>query len=109
MEGCVMAGRRYIVRTFKNGVNHIWDTATEKCIHWEKVQERIPKEEFDELYKKFMTKQTKKEKVAESMPKLSEILNEVVTVYSEKISIEEIVGALEMCKTHALTLHKTKK
>ena len=24
------------------------------------------------------------------------------------LSIEEIIGALEMCKTHALTLHKTK-
>jgi len=100
---------RYIVRTFKNGVKHFWDTETGSCIHYAKVQDRIPKKEFNKLYKEFNSKQSKKENVTESLPKLSEILSEVINVYSEKISIEEIIGALELCKTHALTLHKTKK
>ena len=107
-EGYVMAGR-YIVRKFKNGVKHFWDTDIGSCIHWSKVQERIPKKEFDKLFEQFNNKQSKKENVTDSLPKLSDILSEVIEVYSEKISIEEIVGALELCKTHALTLHKTKK
>ena len=41
-----MAGR-YIVRKFKNGVKHFWDTDTASCIHWSKVKELIPKKEFD--------------------------------------------------------------
>ena len=103
-----MAGR-YIVRTFKNGVKHFWDTEIGSCIHYSKVQKLIPKKEFNKLYKEFNSKQPKKENVTESLPKLSDILNEVINVYSEKISVEEIVGALEMCKTHTLTLYKTKK
>jgi len=103
-----MSGR-YIVRTFKNGVKHFWDTETGSCIHYTKVQERIPKKEFAKLYKEFNSKQSKKEDVTEPLPKLSDILNEVVTVYSDKTSIEEIVGALEMCKIHVQTLHKIKK
>ena len=103
-----MSGR-YIVRKFKNGVKHIWDTEAGSCIHHSKVKERIPKKEFDKLYKDFMSKQPKKENVAEQLPKLSDILNEVVNVYSDKISIEEIIGALEMCKIQAQSLHKVKK
>ena len=108
MEGHKMAGR-YIVRKFKNGVKHFWDTDTGSCIHWSKVQERIPKNEFDKLFAQFNNKQPKKRDVNEPLPKLSDILGEVITLYSDKISIEEIVGALELCKTHALALHKTKK
>lgn len=100
---------RYIVRKFKNGVKHFWDTDTGGCIHWSKVKERIPKKEFDKLFEQFNSKQPKKEDVAEPLPKLSDILNEVINLYAEKTSIEEIVGALELCKTHVLTLHKTKK
>ncbi len=99
---------RYIVRKFKNGVKHFWDTETGKCIHWSKVKEQIPKKEFDKLFEKFNSKQPKKEDALEQLPRLSDILTEVVSVYSEKTSIEEIVGALELCKTYALTLHKTK-
>jgi hypothetical protein len=103
-----MAGR-YIVRQFKNGVKHIWDTEVGSCIHHSKVKERIPKKEFDKLYKEFMSKQPKKENAVESLPKISEVLSEVVSVYSDKISIEEIIGALELCKTQTLTLHNTTK
>jgi len=103
-----MAGR-YIVRKFKNGVKHFWDTETSSCIHWSKVKELVPKKEFDKLFAQFNNKQPKKENVTEPLPKLSDILGEVINLYSTKISIEEIVGALELCKTHALTLHKIKK
>jgi len=103
-----MAGR-YIVRKFKNGVKHFWDTDIGSCIHWSKVKERIPKKEFDKLFEQFNSKQSKKENVTAPLPKLSDILSEVINLYSEKISIEEIVGTLELCKTHALTLHKSKK
>jgi len=103
-----MAGR-YIVRKFKNGVKHFWDTDAGSCIHWTKVKERIPKKEFDKLFEQFNSKQSKKENVTEPLPKLSDILSQVINLYSEKTSIEEIVGALELCKTHALTLHKAKK
>jgi vacuolar-type H+-ATPase subunit I/STV1 len=103
-----MSGR-YIVRTFKNGVKHFWDTETGSCIHYSKVQERIPKKEFAKLYKEFNSKQSKKENVTEPLPKLSDILIEVLSVYSDKTSIEEIIGSLEMCKTYALTVHQTKK
>ena len=103
-----MAGR-YIVRKFKNGVKHFWDTETGKCIHWSKVKEQVPQKEFDKLFEKFNDKQPKKENATEPLPKISDILSEVINVYSEKISIEEIVGALELCKTYALTVHKTKK
>lgn len=103
-----MAGR-YIVRKFKNGVKHIWDTEESTCIHHSKVKERIPKKEFDKLYKEFMTKQSKKVDTTEQLPKISDILSEVINVYSDKVSIEEIVGALELSKTYALTMHKTKK
>ena len=102
-----MAGR-YIVRKFKNGVKHFWDTNTSSCIHWSKVKECISKKEFDKLFEQFNSKQPKKEDVTEPLPKISDILGEVINVYSDKISIEEIVGALELCKTHALTLHKAK-
>jgi len=108
MEGYVMAGR-YIVRKFKNGVKHFWDTDAGSCIHWTKVKERIPKKEFDKLFEQFNSKQPKKENITEPLPKLSDILSEIINVYSEKISIEEIVGALELCKNHTLALHKTKK
>jgi len=108
IEGYVMPGR-YIVRKFKNGVKHFWDTDTGSCIHWSKVKECIPKKEFDKLFEQFNSKQPKKEDVTELLPKLSDILSEVINVYSEKISIEEIIGALELCKVHALTLNKTKK
>jgi hypothetical protein len=101
-----MAGR-YIVRKFKNGVKHFWDTDKKECIHWSKVKELIPEKEFDTLFKQFNNKQHKKP--AEQLPKLSDILTEIISVYSDKTSIEEIIGALEMSKTHALTLHKTKK
>lgn len=101
-----MAGR-YIVREFKNGVKHFWDTENRECIHWSKVKELIPEKEFGTLFKQFNNKQHKKS--VEPLPKLSDTLIEVISIYSEKISIEEIVGALELCKTHALTLHKTKK
>jgi hypothetical protein len=67
------------------------------------------KKNLQKLFEDFNCKQPKKKKVAEPLPKLSEILSEVIAVYSTKTSIEEIVGALELCKTHALTLHKTKK
>jgi vacuolar-type H+-ATPase subunit I/STV1 len=107
MKGYVMGGR-YIVRTYKNGVKHFFNTDTGRCIHWSKVKERIPKEEFDELFEQFNDKQSKKKNVAEPLPKLSDMLSDVINVYSEKISIEEIVGALELCKIHALTLNKTK-
>jgi hypothetical protein len=103
-----MAGR-YIVRTYKNGVKHFYDTEKKQCIHWSKVEQLIPKKEFAKLFEEFNCKQPKKKKVAEPLPKLSEILSEVIDVYSAKTSIEEIIGALELCKTHALTLHKTKK
>jgi len=103
-----MAGR-YIVRKFKNGVKHFWDTDTGSCIHYSKVKELIPKKEFDKLFEQFNNKESKKENVIQPLPKLSEILNEIINVYSEKISTEEIVGALEMCKTQVLTLHRTKK
>jgi len=103
-----MAGR-YIVRTFKNGVKHFWDTEKLECIHYSKVQELIPKKEFAKLFEDFNCKQPKKKKVTEPLPKLSDMLSEVIDLYSTKTSIEEIVGALELCKTHALTLHKTKK
>ena len=102
-----MAGR-YIVRKFKNGVKHFWDTDTGSCIHWSKVKELIPKKEFDKLFQQFNNKQPKKEDVAEPLPKLSDMLREVINVYSEKTSIEEMVGALELCKTYTLTLHKSK-
>ena len=107
-EGYVMANR-YIVRKFKNGVKHFWDTDAGSCIHWAKVKERIPEKEFDKLFEQFNSKQPKKEKIDEPLPKLSDILSEVINVYSEKTSIEEIIGALELCKTHVLTLYKTKK
>ncbi len=103
-----MAGR-YVVRTFKNKVKHFWDTETGSCIHHSKVKERIPKKEFDRLFEEFNNKQPKKNDVSEPLPKLSDILNEIITVYSNKTSIEEIVGALEMCKIHVQTLHKIKK
>ena len=103
-----MAGR-YIVRKFKNGVKHFWDTEAGSCIHWSKVKELVPKKEFDKLFEQFNNKQSKKEKVTEPLPKISDILNEVINLYSTKISIEEIVGALELCKTHALTMHKIRK
>ncbi len=103
-----MAGR-YIVRKFKNGVKHFWDTEAGSCIHWSKVKELVPKKEFDKLFEQFNNKQPKKEKVTEPLPKISDILNEVINLYSTKISIEEIVGALELCKTHALTMHKIRK
>ena len=103
-----MAGR-YIVRKFKNGVKHFWDTETGSCIHWSKVKELVPKKEFDKLFEQFNNKQPKKENVTEPLPKISDILSEVINLYSTKISIEEIVGALEMCKTHALTMHKIRK
>lgn len=103
-----MAGR-YIVRKFKNGVKHFWDTDTGGCIHWSKVKERIPKKEFDKLFEQFNNKQPKKQDTTEPLPKLSDILSEVINAYSDKTSIEEIVGALELCKTYALTLHNTKK
>lgn len=103
-----MAGR-YIVRKFKNGVKHIWDTEERTCIHYSKVKERIPKKEFDKLYKEFISKQPKKEIVTDQLPKLSDILSEVINVYSTKTSIEEIVGALELAKTYALSSHETKK
>jgi hypothetical protein len=98
---------RYIVRTFKNGVKHFWDTEKHECIHYSKVQELVPEKEFDILFKEFNNKQHKK--TAEPLPKLSDILSEIVGVYSEKTSIEEIVGALEMAKTRALSLDKVKK
>jgi hypothetical protein len=104
----MMAGR-YIVRKFKNGVKHFWDTETGSCIHWSKVKELVPKKEFDKLFEQFNNKQPKKENVTEPLPKISDILSEVINLYSTKISIEEIVGALEMCKTHALTMHKIRK
>lgn len=100
---------RYIVREFKNGVKHFWDTQTKSCIDWTKVKDLIPKKEFDKLKKEFDNKQPKKNEVTAPLPKLSDILSEVIKLYSEKISIEEIVGALELCKTHALTVYKTKK
>ena len=100
---------RYIVRTYKNGVKHFFDTDTGKCIHWSKVKDRIPKDEFDELFEQFNDKQPKKRNVAKSLPKISEILSEVIDVYSGKISIEEIIGALEMCKTRAIASEKTTK
>jgi hypothetical protein len=100
---------RYIVRKFRNGVKHMWDTEAGSCIHHSKVKERIPKKEFDKLYKEFMSKQSKKEDITAPLPKLSDILSEVISVYSDNTSIEEIVGALEMCKTRVQTLHKTKK
>ena len=103
-----MAGR-YIVRTFKNGVKHFWDTEKLECIHHSKVEQLIPKKEFARLFEEFNCKQPKKKKVNEPLPKLSDILSEIIDVYSAKTSIEEIVGALELSKTHALTLHKTKK
>ena len=86
-----------------------WGTEIGSCIHFSKVKERIPKKEFDKLYKEFNNKQTKKEKVNEPLPKLSDILSEVIDVYSKKTSVEEIIGALEMCKNRTLSLHKTKK
>jgi hypothetical protein len=104
----MMAGR-YIVRKFKNGVKHFWDTETGSCIHWSKVKELVPKKEFDKLFEQFNNKQPKKENVTEPLPKISDILSEVINLYSTKISIEEIVGALELCKTHALTMHKIRK
>ena len=108
MEGYVMAGR-YIVKKFKNGVKHMWDTETGKCIHWDKVKERIPKEEFDELFEDFNRKQPKKSKKGvQPFPKISEILSDVIGVYADKISIEEIVGALEIAKNHAMSLHEEK-
>lgn len=103
-----MAGR-YIVRKFKNGVKHFWDTDTGSCIHWTKVKERIPEKEFEKLFEQFNSKQPKKQPVTEQLPKISDVLREVVEVYSDKISIEEIVGALEMCKNQVLTLSKPKK
>ena len=106
-EGYEMAGR-FIVREFKNGVKHFWDTEAGTCIHWSKVKERIPEKEFDNLFKQFNSKQPKKKNTIEPMPKISDILSEVVSVYSDKISIEEIIGALELCKTQVLTQHKEK-
>ncbi len=106
-KGDIMPGR-YIVRKFKNGVKHFWDTEKRECIHHSKVKELIPKKEFDVLFKQFNSKQPQKEVIAESLPKLSDILNEVIDLYSVKISLEEIVGALELAKTRALTLHKQK-
>ena len=105
-----MAGR-YIVRKFKNGVKHFWDTDKSECIHHSKVKELIPKKEFDILYEEFNRKQpkkvnTKKKNVTEQLPKLSDILSEVIDAYSDKISIEEMIGALEMCKTRTLALGK---
>jgi hypothetical protein len=99
---------KYIVREFKNGVKHFWDTDEGSCIHWTKVKDRIPKNEFDKLFEEFNGKQPKKEDVTKSLPNLSDILTEVISAYSDKMSIEEIVGALELCKTDALTLRKTK-
>ena len=101
-----MAGK-YIVREFKNGVKHFWDTEAGSCIHWSKVKEQIPKKEFDKLFEQFDSK-TKKNTV-KPLPKISDILSEVVDAYSKTTSVEEIVGALELCKTKVLTSYKPKK
>ena len=107
-EGYKMAGR-FIVREFKNGVKHFWDTDKGSCIHWSKVKDLIPEKEFRKLFKQFSSvKQPKKKNTTESFPKISDVLNEVVDAYSDKISIEEIIGALELCKTQVLTHQKTK-
>ena len=100
MKGCEMAGR-YIVREFRNGVKHVWDTQNRSCIHWSKVKDRIPKKEFDKLYEELNSKP--------ALPKISDILSEVVDAYSNTTSVEEIVGALELCKTKVLSSHKPKK
>jgi hypothetical protein len=101
-----MAGR-FIIREFKNGVKHFWDTEKGSCIHWSKVKDLIPQKEFNKLFNQFSSTQPKKKNTVESLPKISDVLNQVVEAYSDKISIEEIIGALELCKTQILTHHTT--
>jgi hypothetical protein len=99
---------RYEVKVFKNGVKHFWDNDVNRCIHWSKVKDRISAPEFDKLFEQFGAKLPKQtEESLLNLPPISEILGDVIRVYSEHISVEEIVGALELSKAQVIARYNS--